>query len=75
MIMKDVITCREDLDLSECLHQMRSHGIRRMPVVDKSGILVGIITVDDLLRMLAGELSELAKLIEREQATEMKTRI
>jgi len=46
-----------------------------MPVVDKNGILVGIVAVDDLLRMLAGELGEVAKLIEREQVMEMKTRV
>jgi CBS domain containing-hemolysin-like protein len=38
-------------------------------------MLVGIITVDDVLRMLAGELGEVAKLIDREQVREMKTRI
>jgi len=75
LLLKEAITCREDLDASACLHQMRSHGVRRMPVVDKSGMLVGIITVDDLLKLLAGELAEVAKLIEREQVVEMKTRV
>jgi CBS domain-containing protein len=54
---------------------MRTHAIRRMPVVDKSGTLVGIITVDDLLRMMATELGEVARLIEHEQVVEMKTRV
>jgi CBS domain-containing protein len=75
MVLKDPVTCREELDVSDCLHQMRTHAIRRMPVVDRSGMLVGIITVDDLLRMLAGELTDVAKLIDREQVMEMKTRV
>jgi CBS domain-containing protein len=75
LLLKEAIVCREDLDATACLQQMRTHAIRRMPVVDKSGILVGIITVDDLLRMLAGELGEVAKLIDREQVMEMKTRV
>ena len=75
LLLKDAITCTEDLDATACLQQMRTHAIRRMPVMDQNGILVGIITVDDLLRMLAGELGEVAKLIEREQVVEMKTRV
>lgn len=75
MVLKEPVTCREDLDVTDCLHQMRTHAIRRMPVVDKSGMLVGIITVDDLLRILAGELTDVAKLIDREQVMEMKTRV
>lgn len=45
------------------------------PVTDKSGMLVGILTLDDLLRVLAAELGEVAKLIDREQVKEMKTRV
>lgn len=75
VVLRPVVTCREDQDAAACLHQMRANGIRRMPVVDNGGMLVGIITVDDLLRTLAGELNEVAKLIEREQMVEMKTRV
>jgi CBS domain-containing protein len=75
LVLKDPVTCNEDLDASECLHQMRIHGVRRMLVVNKSGKLVGILTVDDLLRVLAAELGEMAKLIDREQVMEMKTRV
>lgn len=75
VVLRTVVTCREDQDAAACLHQMRTNGIRRMPVVDNGGMLVGIITVDDLLRTLAAELNEVAKLIEREQVVEMKTRV
>jgi CBS domain-containing protein len=75
LLLKDPVTCREDTDIPTCLKQMRTHGVRRLPVVDKSGMLVGIITVDDLLRVLASELGEVAKLIDREQVVEMKTRV
>jgi CBS domain-containing protein len=75
MLLKEPVTCREDLSPTACLHEMRSKGIRRMPVMNKRGMLVGIITLDDILRILAGELTEVAKLIEREQVTEKKTRV
>lgn len=40
-------------------HSMREAGVRRLPVVDDDGRLVGIVTLDDLLRILGGELSNL----------------
>jgi CBS domain-containing protein len=38
---------------------MRRHGIRRLPVVDRTNKLVGIITADDLLRVVGRELAAL----------------
>jgi Mg/Co/Ni transporter MgtE len=52
------------------MQQMRINGIRRMPVVDLTGGLIGIISLDDLIQLLAEEMSELAKVIVREQARE-----
>ena len=45
-----------------------------MPIVNLSGDLVGIVSVDDLVQLLADELSELGKLISWERAREMKSR-
>lgn len=39
---------------------MNESGVRRLPVVDPGGRLVGLVTLDDLLRLLARELSNLA---------------
>jgi CBS domain-containing protein len=67
---RDLVTVREDQGVFECVQQMRINGIRRMPVVDSKGGLVGIISLDDLIQLLAEEMSELAKVIVREQARE-----
>lgn len=37
-----------------------------MPVVDENGMLRGIVTVDDVLRLLTGELSYIASILEEE---------
>ncbi len=71
LLARDVITVPEDLGVFECMQQMRLNGIRRMPVVDASGSLVGIISLDDLIQLLAEEMSELSKVIVREQAREV----
>ena len=49
---------------------MTAKGVRRLPVVDDAGGLVGIITLDDLLLLLAKEFSSLTKLVAREQKNE-----
>jgi CBS domain-containing protein len=74
LVTQDLVTCREDQGVFECIQQMRVHGIRRMPVVDREGSLVGIVSVDDLVQLLAEELGELGKLISREQVREVQTR-
>jgi CBS domain-containing protein len=71
---RDLVTTGEDQGIYECMQQMRINGIRRMPVVDRKGGLVGIISLDDLIQLLAEEMTELAKVIVREQARETLTR-
>ena len=67
-----IVTVREDQNLFDTIQLMRAHGIRRMPVVDQQGTLAGIVSVDDLVQLLAEEMSELAKLISKEQAQEVQ---
>jgi CBS domain-containing protein len=45
---------------------MKSSGVRRLPVVDMGGRLVGLITLDDIIRLLARELGEIARIIGKE---------
>jgi CBS domain-containing protein len=41
--------------------------MRRLPVVDGLGKLIGIVTLDDALRLLAEELGQVEKLLEEER--------
>jgi CBS domain-containing protein len=44
----DVVTCLADDDLQKALDAMASHQLRRIPVVDGGGLLVGIIAQADV---------------------------
>ncbi len=70
----DLATVREQDGIWDSLQYMRSKGVRRMPVVDQGGALIGIISADDLLDLLAEELGAVAALIKREQFKEARAR-
>lgn len=74
LVTRDLAACPEDQGIFECIQMMRTQGVRRMPVVDADGALVGIISVDDLVQLLAEEMGELARLISRERAKEAQAR-
>jgi CBS domain-containing protein len=68
------ITGKEDEELFDALNRMRNSGVRRLPVVNGEGSVVGILTFDDLIELLADELSSLSSLIFRERRRECEAR-
>ena len=74
-VMSDqLLTINESDELLDTLEKMRASGVRRVPVVGKEGELVGILTLDDVLDILAEALQDLALLTGREQRRERETR-
>lgn len=70
-IMADkLVTVKDSTGIYEAIQYMRGEGVRRLPVVDSKGGLIGILTLDDLLELLAEELLELSKLVKHEQKKE-----
>jgi len=69
-----LVTVRTDEGLVETLRTMRDHKIRRMPVVAGNGELYGIVTADDIMRLLAMELSLMAEAIGDQPVREGKLR-
>lgn len=62
----DPVTVPVDAGLLDVTQAMRDHAVRRIPVVDDSGRLVGIITLDDVTVLLAAELSNLGEVVQAE---------
>src|SRR5215472_157037 len=74
LVTEKLVAASEDQGIFETIQQMRLKGIRRMPVVNKDGKLVGIVSVDDVIQLLAEEMNELSKLISHEQTREAHLR-
>ena len=56
-----LVCVREQASLAEAVDRLRVHLVRRLPVVDANGHLVGIITSDDLLALIAEEIEGVAQ--------------
>jgi CBS domain-containing protein len=74
LLLRAPVTVDRNASYADTVRLMAVNGVRRMPVVDSSGSLVGIITLDDMLRQLASPLSALADLASRARHFEEQTR-
>lgn len=74
IMTSELVTVPESEGILETMEVMRFKGVRRLPVVGVEGQLVGIVTIDDLLEILAEELTDLTRLVSKEQAREMQSR-
>jgi len=70
----EVFTIKENTDTPEAIQFMRRKTIRRTPIVDEDGELVGIIALDDVMELLSTELLDVAKLIRYEHKKEIRHR-
>jgi len=66
----DPVVLDENMELNEAIVALNARRVRRAPLVDVSGRLTGIVTLDDLLPALAGELGSLATLMSMQASAE-----
>jgi CBS domain-containing protein len=59
-------TIREQDAIEDALAVMRRGNFRRLPVVDSDNRLVGLVTLDDILMLVAEEFNDIGRLLERE---------
>jgi CBS domain-containing protein len=74
IMIEELVTVKESLGVFEAIQYMRAKAVRRLPVVDEQGALVGILTLDDLLQLLSEELAAIARLITSQQQKETQDR-
>lgn len=58
LMARDVISVAVDMDQEEVARQVASYNLLAIPVVEKDGRLVGIITVDDVVDVIREEATE-----------------
>lgn len=73
MTRQPLIAAENDA-FGDLLQAMRLAGIRRVPVVDVRGALVGIIAIDDALDVITGLMCDITGSIKHEQRQEWRAR-
>jgi CBS domain-containing protein len=62
----DIVVATGDTSINSALRLMREGPFRRLPIVDHEGVLIGLVTVDDMLIRIGREFGEIGSLIELE---------
>src|SRR5690348_16893972 len=74
VMTRDPLLIDEEQSIEAVLCHMREAGVRRVPVVDRSGALSGVLSIDDVLEHLAEQLINIAGSIRNEQRMERVVR-
>lgn len=61
----DPVTLNGNMEIFEAIEYVTREGIRRLPIVESDGRLVGIITLDDVIGILGKEMSNVSEAIEK----------
>ena len=68
-----LVTKESDVVL-DTIKDMRTRGVRRVPVVNEAGALVGILALDDLIELIAEQLTDMVGLLATELRHEREQR-
>lgn len=74
LMRKPVVIAHESEDTAQVVERMRSHGVRRIPVVAHEGEVVGIITLDDLLQLFVADAGALLDILKKARTNEQHLR-
>lgn len=74
LMSRELVTAGEGNSVQETAELMRVKGVRRVPVVNELGALVGIVAMDDLLKVIGEELTLLGRVFARERLQEQQSR-
>ena len=69
-----LITANENDDLMSTIKRMRINSIRRIPIVNQAGGLVGILSIDNILDVITEQLMDIDQIIVNEQSKEKEIR-
>ena len=74
IMSKQLVIASGSEDAMQALQRMADHGVRRVPVVDDEQCVLGIVTLDDMLRVHAEQATSLAHVVSKEQSREQRVR-
>lgn len=70
IMVQPPVTLGDDAEVAQALRTMRSVGIRRIPIVNQAGALVGLVSIDDLFAHYEHVFGTLGVLVQHERGHE-----
>ena len=70
----DLVLARPDMDAMDAAQLMSTHGLRRLVITDDEGHLAGLVTLEDVLDLLARELLSLSASLANARQREQRQR-
>lgn len=67
---RELVMVDESDSVEQALRTMRRMGVRRLPVIGARGMLTGVLSLDDILDVLAAEIGEISGTVRNEQRIE-----
>jgi len=64
----EVTTATETTTVFDALQKLTGENIRRLPIVNEEGELVGIVTLDDIIVLLGTEMEEVSSIIQSQSS-------
>jgi len=74
VMSRTLVIAQEGEDTAVAVERMHAHGVRRLPVVNRAGSLIGVFTLDDAMRLHAERAAELVEIAAKGQTHERRTR-
>lgn len=74
IMSKRVVVASASEDLSAAIDRMRTHGVRRIPVLDDERRVIGVVSLDDVMRLHAEQAAAILEVVTKQQQREKRTR-
>lgn len=75
VMSEELVSIGPEEGIMEALQLMKDKGVRRTPVVNENGGLIGILALDDIIELIAEQLLGVVSLMSREQRKEQRQRL
>ena len=74
IMSKQLVVASASEDLPVAIDRMRTHGVRRIPVLDDERRVIGVVALDDVIRVHAEQAAAILEVVNKQQAREKRMR-
>jgi CBS domain-containing protein len=74
IMSKQLVVAAGHEDVATALERMRTHGVRRLPIVGDRECMLGIVTLDDVLHWVAQQVNALCEIVDKGRTREQRSK-